>query len=118
MMSFHRQNLKSTFNVTDKIPQVSFRLEFENETEITGIIKGHFETLHLLERYQERSNGILSTECENIRMCLVNGFSVEDCVQLLRYKAQSFEKIYGRNYWEACIYRAMSESEDQLMKLV
>ena len=110
--------LKSTFNVTDKIPQVSFRLEFENETEITGIIKGHFETLHLLERYQERSNGILSTECENIRMCLVNGFSVEDCVQLLRCKAQSFEKIYGRNYWEACIYRAMSESEDQLMKLV
>ena len=110
--------LKSTFNVTDKIPQVSFRLEFENETEITGIIKGHFETLHLLERYQERSNGILSTECENFRMCLVNGFSVEDCVQLLRCKAQSFEKIYGRNYWEACIYRAMSESEDQLMRLV
>ena len=60
--------LKSTFYVTDKIPQISFRLEFENETEITGIIKKHFETLHLLERYQERSNGILSTECENIRV--------------------------------------------------
>lgn len=110
--------LKSTFYVTDKIPQISFWLEFENETEITGIIKKHFETLHLLERYRERSNGILSTECENIRVCLVNGFSVKDCVQLLRCKAQSSEKIFGRNYWEACIYRAMSESEDQLMKLV
>lgn len=110
--------LKSTFYVIDKIPQISFWLEFENETEITGIIKKHFETLHLLERYRERSNGILSTECENIRACLMNGFSVKDCVQLLRCKAQSSEKIFGRNYWEACIYRAMSESEDQLMKLV
>lgn len=110
--------LKSTFYIADKTPQISFFLEFETETEISGIIKKHFETLHLLERYQERSNGILSTECENIRMCLKNGFSVKDCIQLLRCKAQSSEKIYGRNYWKACIYRAMSESEDQLMKLI
>ena len=110
--------LKSTFYVTDKIPQISFRLEFETETEITGIIKKHFETLHLLERYRERSNGVLSTECESIRMCLMEGLSVQDCVQLLKCKAQSSEKIFGRNYWEACIYRAMSEREDQLMKLI
>lgn len=110
--------LKATFYVTDKIPQISFWLEFETETEITGIIKKHFETLHLLERYQERSNGILSTECENIRKCLMNGFSVKECVQLLKCKAQSSEKIFGGNYWEACIYRAMSEREEQLMKLV
>lgn len=87
--------LKSKFYVIDKIPQISFWLEFENETEITEIIKKHFETLYLLERYRERSNGILSTECENIRAFLVNGFSVKDCVQLLRCKAQSFEK----NIW-------------------
>lgn len=110
--------LKARFYVTDKIPQISFWLDFENETEITEIIKKHFETLHLLERYQERSNGILSTECENIRVCLKNDFSVKACVQLLKCKAQSFEKIFGSNYWETCIYRAMSESEEQLIKLI
>ncbi len=110
--------LKSTFYVVDKIPQISFRLDFENETEITEIIKNHYETLHLLDRYHERSNGILSTECENIRMCIMSGFSVKDCIQLLKCKAQSTEKIYGSNYWIACIYKAMSESEEQLRKLI
>lgn len=110
--------LKCTFCVTDKIPQISFRLEFESETEITRIIKDHFKTLHLLERYQERSNGILSTECKTIRMCLMNDCLVKKLVQLLRIKAQFLEEIFGRNYWKACIYRAMSESEDQLVKLV
>lgn len=110
--------LKTTFYVTNKIPQVSFRLEFENETEITEIIKKHFETLNLLERYKERSNGILSTECETIRMSIMNGISVKECVKSLICRAQSSEKVFGKNYWQACIYRAMSESEDQLMKLL
>ena len=110
--------LKTTFYVNNKIPQVSFRLEFENETEITEIIKKHFEILNLLERYKERSNGILSTECETIRMSIMNGISVKECVQSLRYRAQASEKVFGKNYWQACIYRAMSESEDQLMKLL
>lgn len=112
------QFLKATFYVKDKIPQISFSLDFENETETTEIIKRHFETLDLLERYRRRSNGILSTECDKIRLNLMNNFPVEQCIRLLKIQAQSFENIFGRNYWETCVYRAMSESEEELMKLI
>ena len=54
----------------------------------------------------------------NGQLSSMNGFSVKECVQLLKCKAQSSEKIFGGNYWKACIYRAMSEREEQLMKLV
>lgn len=112
------QYLKAKFSVDNKIPQVSFYLDFEDESEVIDIIKNHFNKLHLLERYKAQSNGILSTECEVIRLCLSVGMSVEQCVQLLQKKAQASQKTNGDNYWEACIYKAMSESEEQLMKLV
>ena len=43
--------LKSTFYVTDKIPQISFWLEFENETEITGIINANYVQTECQFRY-------------------------------------------------------------------
>ena len=112
------QYLKAKFSVDNKIPQVSFYLDFEDESEVIDIIKNHFNKLHLLERYKAQSNGILSTECEEIRLWLSGGMSVEQCVQLLRNRAQASQETNGDNYWEACIYKAMSESEEQLMKLV
>ena len=110
--------LKTVFYVEDNIPQIAFWLDFETETQTTETIKRHFKALHLLERYQNRSNGILSTECETIRENLINGFSVKQCIKILKCKVQSSERIFGRNYWVTCVYRAMSESEKELMKLV
>jgi 5-methylcytosine-specific restriction endonuclease McrA len=112
------QFLKAKFYVEDKIPQISFYLDFENETETTEIIKRHFERLDLLKRYRQRSNGILSTECDKVKMILMGNSSVEQCVQLLKIQAQFLEKTFGCNYWETCVYRAMSESEEELIKLV
>ena len=112
------QYLKAKFSVDNKIPQVSFYLDFEDDSEVINIIKNHFNKLHLLERYKAQSNGILSTECEEIRVWLSGGMSVEQCVQLLQIKAQASQKTNGDNYWEACLYKAMSESEEQLIKLI
>lgn len=112
------QFLKAKFNVDNKIPQVSFYLNFENESEVMNIIKNHFHKLRLFERYKMQSNGILSTECEEIKMWLNSGISIEECVQLLRFKAQALQKTIGNNYWEACVYKAMSESGEELMKLI
>lgn len=112
------QYLKATFFVDNKIPQISFSLDLKNETEVTGVIEKHFETLHLFERYRGRSNGILSTACEEIKRCLESGLSIEQCIQLLKIKAQSTEETYGNNYWEACVYRAMSENKEELLKLM
>ena len=78
----------------------------------------YFETLHLLERYRGRTNGTLSTACEEIKKCLESGLSREQCIQLLEIKAQSTEETYGNNYWEVCAYRAMSENKEELLKLM
>lgn len=48
----------------------------------------------------------------------MNNFSLEECVRLLKIQVQAHENTYGRNYWKTCIYRAMSESEKELMKLL
>lgn len=112
------QYLKAVFKVDNKIPQVSFSLEFENESEITDIIANHFDTLHLLERYKKQSNDLISTECEIIRNELKSGEAVEECAKMLKTRADVFQKVNGSNYWKTCIYMAMSESQEQLAKLI
>ena len=112
------QYLKATFYVENKIPHITFFLEFQEESEITEIIKYHFETLNLLERYENRCEGILSTVCTDIKMWLNTGESIRTCIRLLEIKAESLRKINGNNYWEACIYEAISRNENQLVKMI
>lgn len=112
------QYLKAVFKVDNKIPQVSFSLKFEHESEITTIIVNHFDTLHLLERYKKQSNDVVSTECEIIKEQLKSGGTVEECAEILKIRANVFQKVNGSNYWKTCIYMAMSESQEQLAKLI
>lgn len=112
------QYLKAVFKVDNKIPKVSFSLEFENESEIATIIANHFDTLHLFERYKKQSNDIVSTECEIIKDQLKSGGTVEECAEILKIRANVFQKVNGLNYWKTCIYMAMSESQEQLAKLI
>lgn len=112
------QYLKAVFKVDNKIPQVSFSLKFEHESEITTIIANHFDTLHLLERYKKQSNDVVSTECEIIKEQLKSGGTVEECAEILKIRANAFQKVNGSNYWKTCIYMAMSESQEQLAKLI
>ena len=112
------QYLKAVFNVDNKIPQVSFSLAFENESEIATVIANHFDTLHLLERYKKQSNDVVSTECEIIKDQLKSGGNVEECAKILKIRANGLQKVNGSNYWKTCIYMAMSESKEQLAKLI
>ena len=112
------QYLKAVFKVDNKIPQVSFSLKFEHEYEITTIIANHFDTLHLLERYKKQSNDVVSTECEIIKEQLKSGGTVEECAEILKIRANASQKVNGSNYWKTCIYMAMSESQEQLAKLI
>ena len=112
------QYLKAAFTVDNKIPQISFSLKFEQESEMTAVIANHFDTLHLLERYKKQSIGLISTECGMIREQLKSGEPVEKCVELLKIRANTLLKTNGANYWKTCIYMAMSENQEQLRKLV
>lgn len=112
------QYLKAVFKVDNKIPQVSFSLAFENESEIATVIANHFDTLHLLERYKKQSNDVVSTECEIIKDQLKSGGNVEECAKILKIRANGLQKVNGSNYWKTCIYMAMSESKEQLAKLI
>ena len=112
------QYLKAVFKVDNKIPQVSFSLKFEHESETTAIIANHFDILHLLKRYKKQSNDVVSTECEIIKEQLKSGGTVEECAEILKIRANVFQKVNGSNYWKTCIYMAMSESQEQLAKLI
>ena len=112
------QYLKAVFKVDNKIPQVSFSVAFENESEIATVIANHFDTLHLLERYKKQSNDVVSTECEIIKDQLKSGGNVEECAKILKIRANGLQKVNGSNYWKTCIYMAMSESKEQLAKLI
>lgn len=112
------QYLKAVFKVDNKIPRVSFSLKFEHESETTAIIANHFDTLHLLKRYKKQSNDVVSTECEIIKEQLKSGGTVEECAEILKIRANVFQKVNGSNYWKTCIYMAMSESQEQLAKLI
>lgn len=109
--------LKAKFWIEDKIPQISFSLDFKNKTEVTDIITKHFDTLHLVARYNDLACGEIATVCCEIKGSLISGLSLDQCMQCLEIRAQAFEKTYGANYWKACIYRAVSENREELIKL-
>lgn len=111
------QYLKAKLTVENKIPQVSFYLHFEQESDITKVIKNHYERLDLFERYRTSSNGILSSLCTGIKMCLNTGMPLEQYFSFLKFRADSLENTCGTNYWETVIYKAIYENKDELKKL-
>ena len=68
--------------------------------------------------YKKQSNDVVSTECEIIKEQLKSGGTVEECAEILKIRANAFQKVNGSNYWKTCIYMAMSESQEQLAKLI
>lgn len=107
------QFLKAKFSVVNKIPQISFYLDSNNDSEINEVIQNHFNTMNLFKRYEEQSNELLSTICEEIK----NQTSFNECIKTLQIRAQAMQKTFGANYWQTCIYVAMIEDRNQLLDL-
>lgn len=112
------QFLKANFCVVDNIPQISFYLDLESDSEMNEVIINHFGTMGLLNRYEKQSNNILSIICEEISIILEKGNTLNDCIELLQIRAEAMKKQYGVNYWETCIYMTIIENSDQLTKLI
>lgn len=61
--------------------------------------------------------GEIATLCCEIKKSLISGLPLDQCIQCLEARVQAFEETYGDNYWKACIYRAVSENREELIKL-
>ena len=108
--------LKAKFCIEDNVPIIEFY--FENVDETINVVVNHFESLKLFERYYETINEVLSVECKMISSYLDKGMSLDDCADLLKYRANSLENDYGKNYWKTCVYNAMYENKLELLNLL
>ena len=68
--------------------------------------------MELLERYQRQCVDVLSQVCEEIKSYVKEGIPVEDCLNILEKRADSFKKTYGLNHWEAHILYVNGEYRD------
>lgn len=96
----------------DKVPKVKF--EIINSGDINGelfvTINHHFERLDLLNKYENQSNGVISTTRRQLRR-KAQRLGREDLRKDLIEEAESLKETFGINNWQACLIDALSKSE-------
>ena len=110
--------LNFRFLFANNIPDINYELIQPNEltNDQFYIIESHFEDLHLIEEYMERSNAILSTEMQIIQTSNQRGDSIESIRQVVIDK---YENIigFGLNYWQKCMYEAISNNIENIITI-
>lgn len=97
------------FECTDThlIPEIKIFLECEND-----IIKAHFIGLKLEERYRSAISDRLTPIISEITQLWQGGCDRNEIKELLGIKHNSLAAHYGNNFWEACIYEGLLNSEE------
>lgn len=105
--------LKICLGIKDNIPCIEhLEIEFDEEKEVNEVIKMHYKELRLFERYKLPISNRLSSLFQELT--IYKGFSVDKLKEVLEIRIRSAEKIYGKNYWEVCLYRGVLENKELL----
>nr|WP_145164550.1 HNH endonuclease [Paenibacillus terrae] len=104
--------LKYNIQSEDKVPKVEFQLINRGgiDGELFSTISHHFERLDLLNKYENLSNGVIST----VRRQLVKKhprIGESGLKRDLAEEAESLRDIFGKNNWQACLIDALAKSE-------
>lgn len=111
--------LVSKIRINNDIPIVDFEIKDEklNKKE-SELIKNHFSTLELHNRYKIQANTILSEIKSEIRRRKLYEFDRTQLKEILKEVACSKRDVFGINNWKASIYDAVIESDACLDILV
>ena len=98
-------------NQMDIEPTAKFKLvKSEEITESQfAVIKNHFETFNLYDRYSKHIVETISCKYET---CKESGLSIEISKTILRADIKSKSRRHGVNYWEVCVLEAILNSEE------
>lgn len=105
--------LKIYIGIKDNIPYIEqFAIDFEEEKEVNEIIETHYAELKLFERYKLPISNRLSSLFYELRT--YEEYSVDKLKEVIELRIQTIEKIYGKNYWEVCLYKGVLKNEELL----
>lgn len=90
------------------IPSVSFDIKTDELGNVGIVISNHFKRLKLVGRYEKQCNDLLSTLYDEMLELYEGNDSIDFCIEILNAKINSLEKRCGKNYWKACLYKALS----------
>lgn len=105
-------------NLTDGIPVISFDIKTDNLDEIGIIIANQFKKLQLLDRYKEQCNDELSSLYNEMIEYYTMSNSIDTCISILTVRINSLQKIYGKNYWKVCLYKALSMAPETFQEFL
>lgn len=81
------------------------------------LVKRHFEQLNLINRYKEKASDeltqILEMLCDAYTENNYNGL-----MDMFIYKINSLKRIYGANYWKACLLEAVFKSRSEILQVI
>ncbi len=75
---------------------------------IDDVIKTHFKELNLFDRYRDAMSNRLSVLVDKLG---VGEYSRLELISVLEREVYSLEKMYGKHYWECCLYRGIMDSD-------
>ena len=105
--------LKIYIGIKDNIPYIEqFAIDFEEEKEVNEIIETHYAELKLFDRYKLPISNRLSSLFYELRT--YEEYSVDKLKEVIELRIQTTEKIYGKNYWEVCLYKGVLKNEELL----
>lgn len=106
-----------TFSDGKSIPTVNISLKINEQDESSNLIRRHFLSLALLEKYRNAALDRLAPIIEEIYMYKQSNMSDESIINSLRIRHHSLQSNYGINYWETCIYEGILSSQEFLKQL-
>ena len=97
------------------------RLDFNGvkaEQEQIELIKRHFDELDLIERYKKPARSSLNKLVESIKNKKKRRkLSTEDIIEDIESEIDTFEDCFGKNHWEAAVYKGVLKNNDLLVWL-
>ena len=112
------QFLVMTLELSDNIPVIKISLKLDESKEEDRIIKNHFAALKLEERYKKQFNDQLSTLINEFRDYYLEEKNINNIIEMINRRIDSYRKNNGINYWVACLFDGVVKNQDVFVTLL